>query len=106
MADTFFPADSAELSLPLKTLQQMAIVSTGVNSQVRVTSTPTFTRGCVLKAKRTNAQSVFIGGVEVSTSNGLELAAGEGVHLDINDLKDVWIVFSGASDEVRILYGK
>lgn len=48
------------------------------------------------------SDNAFIGGADVTTSNGLRLASGERLELDVLDFGDIWIVSDGSAD-VRLL---
>ena len=48
------------------------------------------------------SDNVFIGGADVSTSNGLRLGSGEKLELDVLDFGDIWVVSDGSAD-VRVL---
>lgn len=60
-------------------------------------------RGVLVKALSTNSAEVYIGGSNVSTSNGYPLAAGEAVGLELADASDMFAV-SAAAQGLRILY--
>jgi hypothetical protein len=45
----------------------------------------------VIKAKSSNTGNIYVGGSNVSSSNGLILSAGDAVSLDINNLSSVYI---------------
>lgn len=49
------------------------------------------------------ATEVFIGPSTVSSSNGLRLAAGATLHLDVLDIGDIYIVTGSGTSDVRIL---
>jgi len=44
-----------------------------------------------IKAKSSNTGNIYVGGSDVSSSNGLILEPGDAVSLDINDLSTVYI---------------
>lgn len=60
-------------------------------------------RGVVVKALSTNSAPIYIGGSDVSTSNGFPLSAGESIGLELADASKLFAV-SAAAQELRILW--
>ena len=58
-------------------------------------------RGILVKALSTNAASVFVGNSTVTTSNGIELVAGESLFIALSDPSDLFVVAAGAGDKLR-----
>ncbi len=58
--------------------------------------------GFDLKADGGNGNTIYIGGPDVSTTNGYPLAAGASLHMDIEDLYSVYAI-AGASAQ-KLLY--
>lgn len=56
-----------------------------------------------IKALSTNTGIVYVGNSTVTTANGFELLAGESVSLDCDNLNDVYVIGSGASQVVRYI---
>lgn len=104
MIQNFVP-DLTDLQLPISVIQTTQVVSGGSNSVVPVSATPVFTRGCVVKAKKSNTGVVYVGGKDVS-ANSFDLNASESVVLGVNDLSEVYLFFSAAGDEARVLHGQ
>lgn len=73
-------------------------------------STATTTRraqsaGVLIKALSTNSETVYVGGSDVTTSNGYPLAASESVSLPIDDPSRIYIVgTSSTTVTVRAIY--
>lgn len=60
--------------------------------------------GVEVYALSTNSVVVYIGGSDVSTSNGRELSAGASVYLPVDDPSRIYCVCASGSPELRILY--
>jgi len=56
--------------------------------------------GALIKADNDNASDVYIGDEYVTTSNGLRLAAGEGMTIEIDNVSRLYAVASAASQKV------
>lgn len=69
------------------------VASVGVMSQ----------KGVQIKATSTNTHAVYIGRKGVTTANGFELAAGEGVFVPVADISTVYAIGGAAAQEIRWL---
>ncbi len=77
-------------------------VGTTVVSLV-ATATPA-TRGVQLKASASNTGTIYVGHTaSVSSSNGLSMAAGEGVLLKVDDAQKIFLVSTAADQVVEYL---
>ena len=90
-----------DINSVLGVAQSTAVNITGTAAQL----TPPATR---LRGRRkmiiTNgATEIFIGGANVTSSNGLPLAADATLELDVLDVGDLYAVTGGGSSDVRIL---
>ena len=101
----YFIPDATDLQLPITECGTLLVSSTGAGSRVQATASHTFTRGCDIQAVATNTNTVHIGGPGVNV-NSFNLMQTQSVHLNTNDLYNIWIYFEGESDVVQILYGK
>lgn len=79
----------------------------GVNSvtatAVAATATP-LTRGAAVKADEDNTGYVYVGATGITTLTGFRLAAGEQVLIETNDLANVCLLASGASQDASVYY--
>lgn len=60
--------------------------------------------GVLIKAMSTNSVSVFVGGSDVTTSTGIELAAGASVTIEVDDPSKIYIICASSTPEVRFMY--
>ena len=60
-------------------------------------------KSVVVKAKCSNAGTIYIGDASVSSSNGMELQAGDAIGIDIDDLSTVYIDSSVSGEGVDYL---
>jgi len=58
-------------------------------------------RSVTIKALSTNTVALYVGATGCTTSNGLELLAGESVSLDISNLASVFVISGSASQVIR-----
>ena len=66
---------------------------------------PGVMKGVQIKASFANTDELYVGKAEVTAasadvSDGLELSAGEGVFIPIQDVTKIWIIASAAAQEV------
>ena len=73
-------------------------VATGTATAIATTQA---IHSVTVKALSTNTVAVYVGGTGVTTSTGFELLAGESISLDIDNLADVFVISTVASQEIR-----
>ena len=71
--------------------------------RVKLKSTSTSIKGVRVKAKSGNTGNIYVGGSNVSNSNGYILAAGEEVAIPIDDLSKVYIDADNSGEGVSYL---
>lgn len=80
---------------------QRAVGTSGV---ALVASSTRATRGVQLKAAADNTGTVYVGeSSSVSSSNGLSLAAGEGLLLKVDDAAKIFVIATEADQTVEYL---
>lgn len=80
---------------------QRTVGTTVVGLVATVTSA---TRGVQLKASASNSGTVYVGhSSSASSSNGLSLAAGEGLLLKVDDAQKIFLVSTAADQVVEYL---
>jgi hypothetical protein len=55
--------------------------------------------GVTVKASRSNAGYLYVGGSDVSAIKGFELGAGDSVSVDLDDLSKIWLDASQADQQ-------
>ena len=78
-------------------------VSVGT-SRVPVSPTSLRVRSATIKADDNNTGKVFVGGPDVTTSNGYALYPGQAVDLFIDDLSSVYLVADSEGQLVYVIY--
>jgi len=81
--------------------QSTAVSASGVAAQITSAASRLRVRRKVI-VPNLGAGAAFLGGSDVSTSNGLKLASGERLELDVLDFGDIYVVSDSTAD-VRIL---
>jgi hypothetical protein len=81
--------------------QSTAVSASGVAAQITSAASRLRGRRKVI-VQNLGAGAAFLGGSDVSTSNGLKLASGERLELDVLDFGDIYVVSDSTAD-VRIL---
>lgn len=76
---------------------------TTAGTRVTLAST-TACKSVVVMAKLTNTGKIYVGGATVSSTSGIELAAGETISLDVSDLASVQIDSSVNGEGVKFTY--
>lgn len=60
--------------------------------------------GVTIKALSTNVGKIYVGGSDVSASNGFELGAGEAIFIQLNDdMNGIYVIGAEAGDKVCYL---
>lgn len=77
---------------------QVTVASAGTRVQLSSVSTGIHT--VVIKALAANSGKIYVGNSAVSSSNGFELSAGEGITITVNNLNIVYIDAGTSGDKV------
>lgn len=77
---------------------------TTVGTRVQLSTTSTSILSVTVKALEGNTGTIYVGGSNVSSSNGYELSSSEPVSLDVDNLTDVYIDASVAGEGVSFIY--
>jgi hypothetical protein len=94
--------DVTSVSLPSSIINgKKTIAST--TTVAAIGSTETVVSGLNIKAEASNTGIVYVGDSAMTSANGYELAAGETVFLEIDDVATVYIAVSVASDGVTFV---
>jgi len=91
--------DVTSVSLPSTVINGKTTVTT-ITASVALGATETVVSGLNIKAEANNTGIIYVGDSGVSSSNGYELAAGETVFLEIDDVATVYIIASVATEGV------
>ena len=112
-ADTILPIkiDPTTGRLLTSTVTTTSTPSTIYNGSTDVTTagtavalgSSTTIKSVVVKAKYANTGTIYIGDASVSSSNGIELQAGDAIGIDIDDLSTVYIDASVNGEGVNYL---
>ena len=86
-------------------------VTTG-GTRVQMSSTAILSPSVCIEAKSDNSGKLFIGGSDVTSSKGIELAAGQSICLDASrsagydmiDLSTIWINASANTQVAKVIY--
>jgi len=81
---------------------QRLITSPGTSRQLSAT-TVTLKNGVLIRALSTNVDKLYIGGPNVTKSNGHQIVKGESTSLAIKDLSAIYIIGDGAGDGISFL---
>jgi len=92
---------SAVFSTPTFVPHGSTTITTAGNKVILSESTPL--KSVTIKALVTNTGIIYVGGVNVSSSNGFQLSAGETVNLDIDDVNKIYLDSSVNSEGVTWL---
>lgn len=84
------PVDVASVAAPSAIFSGQTIVTTA-GTAVALTTTQAISSGVTVKGLSTNTGIVYVGNSAVDSSNGFELAAGEAIFIDTDDLATVFV---------------
>jgi hypothetical protein len=86
---------TAAKTVPTGTAERL----TATNAQKRAIG-----NGIEIYSLTTNTVAVYIGGSDVTTSNGRPIMPGGSISLPVDDPSKVWCISGTASQEIRILW--
>lgn len=87
-----------------KTVQKTASSTAGTLVAADGTKPSRSGSGILLRAPSGNSATVFVGGSDVTTSNGYGLEAGKELWLPIDDPSKVFVVVATGTQPVHVLY--
>lgn len=73
------------------TNNQRVVTATGTAERIKEDTSESLVIAILIRAHKTNTGNIYIGKQGVASTNGLILAAGEVVVLDVHDFKDGYI---------------
>ena len=82
---------------------QVALVTPGTAVQVKAIWH--LTSGITIKALADNAGTIYIGGVDVDSTNGFPLAAGDLIFIELKSLPMIYIDGTDADDAIAYIGG-
>lgn len=95
--------DIGLIDLPTAIVNMQKTVATpGTALQFTASATP-LASVAIVKALSTNTDLLYVGGVGVDSTNGLELEAGESVVLAIDDLSEIWLDVAVGGEGASVL---
>jgi hypothetical protein len=80
----------ASTELPASTIYNNK-VTTNAGSRVQLSAVSTSIKSVSIKALATNTGTVYVGNSTVASTNGYQLAAGDAIDVDVNNLNGVYI---------------
>lgn len=90
--------------LPQKMVHGLKTVTTA-GTQVALATANQLFAGVHIKAEDTNTGYIYVGDSDVASTNGFQLAAGEAVFIEVNQIATIWIDSSVNGDGVTYVGG-
>lgn len=106
---------ATEVIKPVSTSRTCSVAGTAVRVAISSAHAERFCDTAVIQAHPSNVGNIFIGGSDVSSSNGLVLTPGDGINLGqfldkkrgaVLDLYNWWAVSATNNDVIRVLRSK